>query len=81
MRKVPPIRRHRRLLNPVWARMAASPVAYRWSSYRPFVDKARIREWLQTNLILGRFGKIRKYAQVEYRRFVEGTHREAQDKE
>jgi hypothetical protein len=67
-------------LNPVRARMAATPVAYRWSSYRPFVDKARIPEWLQTDLVLGRFGKIRKSAQVEYRRFVEGTHGEAHDK-
>ena len=66
-------------LNPVRARMAASPVAYRWSSYRPFVDKARIPEWLQSDLVLGRFGKIRKSAQVEYRRFVEGTHGEAHD--
>jgi putative transposase len=67
-------------LNPVRARMTASPVAYRWSSYRPFVSEARIPEWLQTDLVLSRFGKIRKPAQVEYRRFVEGAHGEAFDK-
>jgi REP element-mobilizing transposase RayT len=66
-------------LNPVRAEIVASPAAYRWSSYRPFIDKARIQGWLQTDLVLGRFGKIRKSAQVEYRRFVEGTQGDIHD--
>lgn len=66
-------------LNPVRGRMTAAPAEYRWSSYRSFVDRARIPEWLQTGLVLSRFGRLRGAAQDAYRRFVEGTPEEAPD--
>lgn len=66
-------------LNPVRGRMTAAPAEYRWSSYRSFVDRARIPEWLQTGLVLSRFGRLRGAAQDAYRRFVEGTPEGAPD--
>jgi REP element-mobilizing transposase RayT len=66
-------------LNPVRARMTAAPGAYRWSSYRAFVDESRIPGWLQTGLVLSRFGQLRSSAQAAYRLFVEGAPEGAPD--
>lgn len=66
-------------LNPVRARMVTEPAAYRWSSYRSFIGKARSPQWLQTGFVLRQFGKTRGMARPAYRRFVEGAQERTMD--
>jgi len=58
-------------LNPVRAKMIDSPSDYRWSSYPAFTGGKKPPAWLETNRLLSQFGKKRKDAEKNYRRFVE----------
>ena len=58
-------------LNPLRARMVKRLDAYPWSSYRAFIGQTPAPEWLQTGWLLSLFGKQRKRAAGNYRRFVE----------
>jgi REP element-mobilizing transposase RayT len=58
-------------LNPVQAKIVATPVEYPWSSYPAFVGKTKNPEWLTTGEILGHFGKRRNTAIKKYKSFVE----------
>lgn len=44
-------------LNPVRARLAAHPVAWRWSSYAAFAGKVNPPAWLHAEWMLSQFGK------------------------
>ncbi len=43
-------------LNPVRAKMAARPEAYRWSSYPAYAYNRRCPGWLKTDLLLSQLG-------------------------
>jgi len=58
------------VLNPVRAGMVKDPRAWPWSSYRAMVGEAAPFAWLQTDWILGRFGKQRRRAVAKYIDFV-----------
>lgn len=58
------------VLNPVRAKAAATPEAWRWSSYRATAGYADAPDYLETDWILSHFGKTRKTAQRHYREFV-----------
>jgi len=58
------------VLNPVRAAMVASVDQYRWSSYRATAGRCTGPAWLQTDWVLGQFGRQRSLAQASYRRFV-----------
>jgi len=58
-------------LNPVQAKIVATPVEFLWSSYPVFIGKAKNPEWLTTREILGHFGKRKNTAIKNYRSFVE----------
>ena len=66
------------VLNPLRAQMVKQLVHWRWSSYRSMIGKSEIPEWLETDWLLGRFGKQRKRAVVKYIEFVKaGTGMES----
>lgn len=67
-------------LNPVRAGMVTKPSAYRWSSYRSFIDRTWTPEWLQTGFVLNQFARTRSTARAAYRRFVEREHGGAMDR-
>lgn len=58
-------------LNPVRAKMVEEPGAYEWSSYPVFIGKVKSPVWLETDWLLGLFGKKRKATSRIYRDFVE----------
>ena len=58
------------VLNPVRAGMVKQPEQWQWSSYRAMVGKAETPDWLQTDWLLGQFGKQRQRARDKYRDFV-----------
>ncbi|MBC2712564.1 MAG: transposase [Desulfosarcina sp.] len=58
-------------LNPLRAKMVAEPGAYEWSSYPAFIGQVKSPAWLETDWLLGLFGKNRKAAAQKYRDFVE----------
>jgi len=58
-------------LNPVRAKLVAKPQDYAWSSYPAFLKKNAGPEWLETEKILGYFGKRKKEAIKKYKKFVE----------
>ena len=58
-------------LNPVRAKIAKSPLEYRWSSYASFVEKTSEYEWLETDGLLTYFDKRRKSSVLKYKKFVE----------
>jgi REP element-mobilizing transposase RayT len=58
------------VLNPVRAKMVKNPREYPWSSYRSTAGFEPVSDWLETGWILERFGRSRKAAQEEYRKFV-----------
>jgi putative transposase len=58
-------------LNPVRAKMVGEPGAYEWSSYSAFIGQAKSSGWIETDWLLGLFGKNRKVAALRYREFVE----------
>jgi REP element-mobilizing transposase RayT len=58
-------------LNPVQAKIVASPDEFLWSSYQAFTGTIKIPAWLTTGEILSQFGKRKKTAIKHYRSFVE----------
>ena len=59
-------------LNPVRAKMVASPGEFLWSSYPAFIGKIKTPGWLKTGWLLATFGKKKKEAVNNYRAYVEG---------
>jgi REP element-mobilizing transposase RayT len=60
-------------LNPVRARMVASPDEFLWSSYPAFIGKIKTPDWLETEFLLATFGNKKKEAAKNYRAYVEGV--------
>lgn len=58
------------VLNPLRAGMVKQLRHWRWSSYPAMTGKAKPPEWLETDWILGHFGKQRKRAVTRYIEFV-----------
>jgi REP element-mobilizing transposase RayT len=58
------------VLNPVRAQMVPSPEQWRWSSYVAVMDDHAPPKWLDTDWLLGQFGRQRKRACEAYRTFV-----------
>ncbi len=58
------------VLNPVRAGMVKDIEEWPWSSYPAMIGKSSPLEWLQTDWILGQFGKQRKRAITAYVDFV-----------
>jgi putative transposase len=58
------------VLNPVRAKMKKSAAAWKWSSYSAMIGKVPAQDWLETDWILGQFGKQRKSAIRKYVNFV-----------
>jgi putative transposase len=58
------------VLNPVRAGRVNNVEQWPWSSYSVMVGRDSRPEWLQTDWILGQFGKQRKRAAAAYRDFV-----------
>jgi putative transposase len=59
------------VLNPVRAGIVKHPGAYRWSSYKSTAGLVKAPPFLTVHWILAHFGKRRREAQREYRRFVQ----------
>jgi len=59
------------VLNPVRAHMVKHPKEWKWSNYRATVGLEKAEDWLETNWILGQFGKRLRVAQKAYQVFVE----------
>lgn len=57
-------------LNPVRVGIVEKPEEYRWSSCRSYTGDTAAPEWLNTDFILGYFGKKKVTAQKKYRQFV-----------
>lgn len=58
------------VLNPVRSDRVKDVEQWPWSSYSAMIGKSSRPEWLQTDWILGQFGKQRKRAVAAYRDFV-----------
>ncbi|MBX9868677.1 MAG: transposase [Burkholderiaceae bacterium] len=58
------------VLNPIRARMVKDINDWRWSSYPAMIGIEASPPWLQTNWLLGQFGKQRKRAIARYMDFV-----------
>ena len=58
------------VLNPVRASMVSDVAEWPWSSFAAMVGKTEIPEWLETDWVLGCFGKRRKSATAKYIDFV-----------
>jgi putative transposase len=57
-------------LNPVRAKIVELPEGYEWSSYIYYIGRKKKPEWLNTDFILGYFGRKVKESQRNYKRFV-----------
>lgn len=58
------------VLNPVRAKMVKGPGDWKWSSYRATAGLEKAGPWLQTDWILGQFGRTASQARKAYRGFV-----------
>lgn len=58
------------VLNPVRAQMVTEAGDWLWSSYRMMIGKAPAPPWLETDWLLGQFGRDRDQAIRGYRDFV-----------
>lgn len=58
-------------LNPVRAKIVATPAEYGWSSYPACIGKTKPPAWLETKWLLGCFGKRKKEVIKNYKNFVE----------
>ncbi|VAX34102.1 FIG00679443: hypothetical protein [hydrothermal vent metagenome] len=58
-------------LNPVRAGIVKSPERYPWSSYRYYIGKKTIPDWLSTEWLIDKCGKRLKTRQRKYREYVE----------
>ncbi|MEZ5627392.1 MAG: transposase [Rhodocyclaceae bacterium] len=59
------------VLNPVRAGMVTHASEWPWSSYHAMVGRAGVPAWLETDWLLGQFGKQRRRAQMRYAAFVD----------
>jgi putative transposase len=59
------------VLNPVRAGVVKRVRQWRWSSYRSVIGESKASDWLETDWLLGQFGKKRGNAIEVYRRFVQ----------
>ncbi len=58
-------------LNPIRANRARDPAAFRWSSYRIFLNPAGAPGWLDWQSVLAEFSPRESAARVAYKRYVE----------
>lgn len=58
------------VLNPVRAKIVEQAAQWKWSSYRPTAGRGKSHPCLQTDWLLGQFGKKRREAEKKYREFV-----------
>lgn len=58
-------------LNPVRVGAVQNPEDYPWSSYRDYIGKRKVPEWLQRDFVLGYFGGVNAKGEKNYRKFVE----------
>jgi REP-associated tyrosine transposase len=58
-------------LNPCRARLAPSPEAWPWSSYRHYLDPRDVPEWLDWTTVLAERSRHEAAARIAYKRFVE----------
>jgi REP element-mobilizing transposase RayT len=58
------------VLNPVRAAMVSRPEEWYWSSYVAVMDDRAAPDWLDTDWLLGQFGKQRSRARLAYQAFV-----------
>jgi hypothetical protein len=58
-------------LNPVRACMAGEPGEYPWTSFTSYVGQSKAPDWLNTDFLMGYFGKNGSDAGKKYRAFVE----------
>jgi REP element-mobilizing transposase RayT len=58
-------------LNPVRAKVVATPSDYPWTSYHAFIGKEKKPDWLETEWLLSQFGRRRKDAVRSYKSYVE----------
>ncbi len=58
------------VLNPVRARMVKSPGEWKWSSYKATAGLEQPEKWLETDWLLGQFGRTLQQARKAYRAFV-----------
>ena len=58
------------VLNPLRAGMVKQLRHWKWSSYRAMTGQGKSPEWLETDFVLGHFGKQRKRAVTRYIDFV-----------
>ena len=58
------------VLNPVRAKMVPQPEDWCWSNYGAVLDNQSIPAWLDTDWLLGQFGKQRNPARQAYQAFV-----------
>ena len=54
------------VLNPLRARMVKQLGHWKWSSYRSMIGKSKTPNWMETDWILGHFGRHRKTAVTRY---------------
>lgn len=58
------------VLNPIRAGMVKGMDDWRWSSYPAMKGDTTVPDWLETDWLLGQFGKSRKVARRDYKNFV-----------
>lgn len=58
------------VLNPVRAKMVCRPEQWRWSSHVAVLDNCAAPDWLDTDWLLGQFGRQRNRARQAYVAFV-----------
>ncbi len=58
------------VLNPVRAKMVSRPEQWRWSSHGAVLDHRGAPDWLDTDWLLGQFGRQRNRARQAYEAFV-----------
>jgi REP element-mobilizing transposase RayT len=58
------------VLNPVRAKMVEQPEQWKWSSYQSTAGRGKPHPCLQTDWVLGQFGRRREHAERSYREFV-----------
>ena len=58
------------VLNPVRAKMVSRPEQWRWSSHIAVLDHCAAPDWLDTDWLLGQFGRQRNRARQAYEAFV-----------
>src|SRR5512143_4096839 len=57
------------VMNPVRAKMAEAPEAWKWSSYRATAGRESGHPCLTTDWVLGQFGRQRAKAEKDYKKF------------